>query len=342
MSIQNSILDFSLDELKEDFRKRKMPLFCADQILDWIYKKGVSDFNKMNNLSLDLRRQLEKDFCVSKINMKDRLRSSDGTKKFLFELEDGELIESVFIPTQSRNTVCLSSQVGCKFRCRFCASGLGGFKRDLSCAEIISQLLVIKDIHNQSRINNVVIMGMGEPLDNYEQVLKAVRVMNNESCLGIGARKITISTCGLIPEIEQLSEEGMQFELSVSLHAADNKTRDFLMPINKKYPLEKLINCVRGYIEETNRQVTFEYVLIQDVNSDKFHAEALIKLLKGMNCNLNIIPYNEISGIKLHRLPKSQVEFFVKVLTKAKIHVTLRRSRGHDINAACGELRLKG
>ena len=339
--MQNSILDFSLGELKGNLKKRKLPTFIAEQIFDWVYKKGISDFDKMTNLSQDLRQKLKKDFCISKAEMENRLRSFDGTKKYLFKLEDGELIESVFIPTQSRNTLCLSSQVGCKFGCRFCASGLLGFKRNLSCAEIISQLLVIKNIHPDSPINNIVFMGMGEPLDNYENVLKTIRIINDEKGLNIGARKITISTCGLIPEIKELAEEGMQFELSVSLHTADSKIRDSLMPVNKKYPLEELIESLKDYIDQTNRQVTFEYVLFKDINSSKAHAEALAKLLRGMKCKVNVIPYNEVNEIELYRPSKSQAEFFVKALTKAKVSVTLRRSRGHDINAACGELRLR-
>jgi 23S rRNA (adenine2503-C2)-methyltransferase len=247
----------------------------------------------------------------------------------------------VVIPAEGRVTGCISSQVGCKFGCNFCASGLKGFKRDLSVGEIVEEVLSLKDNAPEYLLTHLVFMGTGEPLDNYDNVLKAIRIINSKESFNIGARRITISTCGVTPQIKRLSGEGLQIELSVSLHAADDKTRSQLMPVNKKYPLGQLMTACREYIRITNRQVTFEYCLMEGVNSDLQSARNLSILLKGMNAKVNIIPANPIKELGVNPPKKLEILFFCDYLKKHGVNVTLRKARGQDIDAACGQLRLR-
>lgn len=334
------IKDLSLKELEAVFKGWRIPAFHTRQIFAWIYKKGATDFNQMTNLSLDLRKSLEENFYISGLKVIKALRSQDGTEKFLFGLKDENLIEAVSIPTQDRITACLSSQVGCKFSCTFCASGIRGFKRNLASGEILEELCHLKNNAKDRRITHVVFMGTGEPLDNYDNILKAIRILNAKYAFNIGSRRITISTNGLIPAIKKLADEKLQIELSISLHAGTDETRSRLMPINKLYPLKELISACKVYTHRTNRQITFEYVLIKGINSDLPSAQKLSTILKGLNCKVNLIICNPVEGLKIEPPNRLETALFNDYLVKSGIHVTLRKSRGQDIEAACGQLRL--
>jgi len=335
-----NIKELSLKELEELLVSWGEKRFHAAQIFSWIYQRGAQDFSQMSNLSLPLRKKLEERLQFSSLNLAANLKSSDGTEKFLFSLQDNNFIEAVSIPAQKRLTGCVSSQAGCKFACKFCASGVAGFRRNLSAAEIIDQALFLNN-HSDGKLTHLVFMGTGEPLDNYANVLKAIRIINSAQSLNIGARRITISTSGIIPAISQLEKEGLQIELSVSLHAADNRTRDSIMPINKKYPLKELIAACKNYIRATNRKVTFEYILIKGLNSDLQNAQNLGKILRGMNCKVNLIAANPVEELKIFPPEKKEIIAFKTLLLKSGINATLRKSRGEDIHAACGQLRLK-
>jgi 23S rRNA (adenine2503-C2)-methyltransferase len=334
------IKGLNLENLQEVLRDWKEDSFRARQILEWVYKKGVLDFTQMSNLPAGLRGRLKDSFYITSLKLKEKIRSVDFTEKLLFELNDGNLIETVIIPAKSRVSGCLSTQAGCKFACRFCASGLSGFKRDLSAAEIVEQVLYLKQ-GSAGKLTHLVFMGTGEPLDNYDNLMKAVRVINSPDGLNIGARRITISTVGIIPGIARLAKEGLQFELSVSLHASDDRTRSSLMPVNKKYPLKDLIATCRDYIQRTNRQLTFEYILIKGVNTKAEDALNLNKLLSGLNCKINLILANPVKEYAIEPPEKLGILLFKDALIKRGMKVTLRRSRGQDIQAACGQLRLK-
>ena len=333
-----AILDFTLKDLESYLKRHGFPGFAAQQIFSWIYKKAIYDFGRMTNLSRGLRSFLKQNFYILSLTLVNKQVSSDGTQKFLFALSDQQGIESVLIPTPRRLTACISTQAGCKFACRFCASGARGWIRNLTSGEIIEQVVYLKDNINR-RINNLVFMGIGEPLDNYDNVLKAVRILNSPYCLNIGARRMTISTCGLIPGLERLIKENLQIELSVSLHAGDNQTRTYLMPINKRYPLERLLSTCRSYFKKTKRQVTFEYVLIKGINSDLTQARRLTRLLTGLDAKVNVIPANPFRN-EFSVPNKLEILLFKDILLKAGIAATIRRPRGVDIQAACGQLRL--
>jgi 23S rRNA (adenine2503-C2)-methyltransferase len=335
-----NIKELTLEGLKEALVSWKEPAFRAGQIFSWIYQKGAADFAEMSNLSAPLRRRLGDNFCLSGLELASSRESLDGTKKFLFKLPDDKFIEAVNIPAEKRVTGCISSQAGCKFACAFCASGALGFKRNLSSSEILDQVLYLKNDSSRP-LTHIVFMGTGEPLDNYDNVLKAVRIMNSDWAFNIGARRITISTCGLVPAIARLAEEGLQIELSVSLHAADDKVRDVLMPVNKHYPIKELIDSCRKYINKTNRQVTFEYILVRGVNSDLPNARKLSKIIEGLNCKVNLIPVNLQKEAGLEPPARPDILAFRDTLEKSGVVVTLRRPRGRDIEAACGQLRLR-
>jgi len=335
------IKELSQDELKDQIKKMGWPAFHAEQIFSWIYARGSDDFSKMSDLPVTLRSALGKVFSLRSMDLVRKSDSSDGTRKFLLKLRDDNLIEAVAIPAEGRVTGCLSVQAGCRFGCKFCASGQKGHKRNLSAGEILEEVLYLKDNSPGGKLTHIVFMGVGEPLDNYDHVLKAVRIINSPRGLNIGARRITISTCGIIPGIVRLAKEGMQIELSVSLHAADDLARSRLLPINKKYPIAELIRVCREYIKQTNRQITFEYVLINGVNSSLQNAKKLIKILKGLNCKVNLIPANAVTELEIFPPGKKESDDFRNTLVKSGVRATLRRPRGEDIDAACGQLRLK-
>jgi 23S rRNA (adenine2503-C2)-methyltransferase len=335
-----NIIDLDLAQLESLVVSWDMPRFHSKQIFTWIYQRGVFDFDKMSDLPQALRQRL-KQYCVAGVvRLQQTQRSVDGTEKFLFSLTPEGLIEAVSIPAKGRVTGCISSQVGCKFACRFCASGTMGFERDLTAGEILEEVLYLKFKSGVRQLTHLVFMGTGEPLDNYDNVLKAIRIINAPHGMNIGARRITISTSGLIPQIERLSEEGLQIELSVSLHSADDKTRSLIMPVNKRYSLKDLIMACRAYRLKTGRQVTFEYVLINGINSSLADAKKLGTIIAGFDCKVNLIPLNA-SGISGYEPPKkSDVVRFKNTLAACGISVTVRTARGEDIDAACGQLRV--
>jgi 23S rRNA (adenine2503-C2)-methyltransferase len=335
------IKELDLKGLEKILGEWGFPKFHAQQIFFWIYKKNVLDFLEMTDLPLKLREKLKEIFYICGLNLVEKLTSQDGTEKFLFQLKDKNYIEAVAIPTEKRLTGCISVQVGCKFSCKFCASGLLGFKRNLTVLEILDEILLLKKNASKT-LSHLVFMGIGEPLDNYENVIKAIRIINSKDTFNIGARRITISTCGIIPAIKRLSDENLQVELSISLHSADDKTRSLLMPINKIYPLADLISTCKEYIQKTNRQITFEYILIKGINSDLPSAKKLTNILKGLRlCKVNLIPANPIKELNIEPPNKLEVLLFRDFLLKSGINVTLRRPRGRDIQASCGQLRLR-
>lgn len=338
---KSDIRDLSFEELTSYVKSIKEAPFRATQIFEWIYQKKIHNFDQMTNLSSVFKERLKKDYTFSKQTILQKDISSDGTTKVLFELNDKEKIETVLIPTATRATVCVSTQAGCKFACRFCASGIGGWKRNLSCAEILEQVLYMKGIAKKKPLSHIVFMGVGEPLDNYDNLLKAIRIINSAKGMNIGARRITISTCGIIPKIEKLAGEGMQIELAVSLHGSSDESRNVLMPVNKKYPIEDLIEVCRRYNKVTKRQITFEYILIKDVTCTDEIACELGRLLKGLLCKINLIPYNPIDEFNHEPPSRNKMFAFKNQLQKFGILATIRRPRGQDVSAACGQLRHK-
>ncbi|MBN2830703.1 MAG: 23S rRNA (adenine(2503)-C(2))-methyltransferase RlmN [Candidatus Omnitrophica bacterium] len=335
------IKEFDLKELEKELLSLGLKAFHARQVFSWLYKKGVLDFNYMSDIPKGLRKGLLDKFYTLGFKLLKSLKSEDETQKILLEVKDGSYIEAVTIPAKARVTGCISSQVGCKYRCTFCASGLLGFKRNLTTGEMIEEVIYLKDIASDNRITHLVFMGTGEPMDNYANVIKAIRIINSSAGLNIGARRITVSTCGIIPGIERLSSEGLQLELSVSLHAANDDLRSKLMPVNRKYPLKELIKACKEYSSKTRRQVTFEYILIKGINSSLNDARDLVNLLKDFKLfKINLIPSNYIPEFKFKPADKKDADSFKECLLRNRINVTMRRERGEDINAACGQLRL--
>ncbi len=340
------IKDFSLEELRVWLKNCGEQEFHASQIFSWIYKKQVQAFDQMSDLSQELRKKLKESFFIFGSTLKKQEISGDGTEKFLFSLKDVvkdvKFVETVVIPAEDRATVCLSCQAGCRFGCKFCASGLLGFSRNLSCGEIIEQALFIKNYLAKKALTHVVMMGTGEPLDNYDNVIKAVKIINSKEGINIGARRITISTCGLVPGIKRLAEEKMQFELSVSLHAGTDAVRSRIMPVNKIYPLKELVFACKEYICKTGRQITFEYVMIKNLNSSLQEAEGLVRMVKQLGLvKINLIPVNPVPEYRIEPPNKLEAILFKDALIKAGVNVTLRKARGQDILAACGQLRLR-
>jgi len=336
------IKELSLKELEDRLLAWNIPKFHARVIYNWIYQKGVYAFSRMSSLPAVLRKKLADEFSILGLYLADLQESTDGTTKFLFELTDNNLVEAVSIPSARRTTGCISSQVGCKFGCNFCASALKGFKRNLTRGEILDEVLYLKQSLKTGQLTHIVFMGTGEPLDNYDNVLSAIRLINSPQAFNIGARRITISTCGVIPGIKKLQDENLQIELSISLHAGDDLTRSQIMPVNKKYPLADLIKCCQEYIAKTNRQITFEYILIKDFNADTSSVEKLTQLLKGLKlAKVNLIPANPIAELNIFPPEQKQILLFKDRLFNSGINVTLRKERGQDIDAACGQLRLR-
>ena len=338
---KSPIRDLSSSELEEALSEAGSQPYRAGQIFRWLYKSAVKSFDGMTDIPEPVRKAFDSKFCIPSHTLIDLKRSlSDGTTKYLFKLHDGNTIETVLLPERERNTVCLSSQVGCKFACDFCASAPFGFMRNLSCSEILDEVIFIKNAVPGINITNLVFMGIGEPFDNYDNVMKAIRIFNDKDAFNIGARKMTISTCGVVPGMERLAKEGLQIELSVSLHSANDETRSKLLPVNKRYGLKCLMEACRKYIAATNRIITFEYILLKGVNSSKKDASDLVKILKGIKCKVNAISYNRIPG-KIYEEPTdSEIRIFMKVLKDGGVNATHRKPKGEDIDAGCGQLRI--
>lgn len=334
---KEDIKNFTLEEFKEELEKASGPSYRGEQIFSWIYKKGVEDFNAMKNLPKSFRDKLAGLYYIGGIKPLKRLKSVDGTEKVLFELSDGNLVETVVICSGKRKTACLSTQAGCKYACAFCASGINGFKRNLSASEILSQILYLE--HNlKHHITNFVFMGMGEPLDNYENLSRAIKIMNSPKAMAIAARRITVSTSGVIPGIEKFKGLGLQVNLSISLHAADSLLRDKLMPVNKKYPLVRLLKACQDYLSNDGRMLTLEYIVLKDINDSQKDMGALAGIAKMLKAKVNLIPYSEIAGLGFKAPLKKDMEIFRDGLLEKGINVTVRESKGRDIMAACGQL----
>jgi len=366
------------EELQARFEAWGQPKYRVSQLLDWVYRRGATDWNSMTNLPRGLREELRKHYSLQPLELIRLQGSRDTTRKFLWRLEDHALVESVLIPaspalfgeTSDRNTLCVSTQVGCAYGCKFCASGLDGWRRNLRVEEMVGQVLAVERWHMaQNRhteesdagpevkaapptggvtrppegrlISNLVIMGMGEPLANYDNLLHALRILNASWGGGIGARKITVSTSGLAPQIRKLADEPLQFRLAVSLHGATDEVRNRIMPINRKYPLRELVAACGYYQKRKARMITFEYILIAGVNDGLDQVKPLAALARRLNAKVNLIPYNAVEGLEWTRPAESQQEAFLAALERLKIAATLRREKGHDIDAACGQLRLK-
>ena len=334
---KRNVYDFTLEELQEDIAGINEPQYRARQLFSWLYKKGAGSFNEMSNLPEGFKDKLNQNYCMAGLELSERLKSKDRTEKFLFKLRDGNYIETVLVRAKSRTTVCLSTQVGCRFACLFCASGLKGFIRDLAPSEIVGQILFLR--HNlKHKITNYVFMGMGEPMDNYENTAKAVLIMNDPEGLDIGARRITISTCGIVPGIEKLKDLGLQVNLSLSLHAANNKLRDKLMPVNKRYPIEEVVKACEDFASWSGRVITLEYVLIRGINDFPENADELSAIARRLNAKVNLIPYSKNVRYKQEPPQKEDAKIFLERLVRNRIRATLRESKGEDIAAACGQL----
>ncbi|NUU97381.1 23S rRNA (adenine(2503)-C(2))-methyltransferase RlmN [Marinitoga sp. 1138] len=338
--VKKNILDYSYEELIEEFKKINLQKFRVDQVLDWIFKKHVFDFYEMTNLSKEMRKQLDDYFYIYIPEPVDIQRSKkDKTTKFLWKLEDGRTIESVLLFYPNRVSACISSQVGCALKCKFCSTGASGFERDLSTGEIIAQVLAIEKLENVN-INNIVLMGMGEPLLNYDNVIKAIRNWNNKKMKNLGARHITISTAGIADKIEELADFELDIRLSISLHAVSNYQRDQIMPINSKYPIEQVLQAAKVYQEKTKNRVTIEYIAIKGFNDTEEDAIKLAEILKGLKVMVNIIPINP-NPAGFERPSKKFLTNFVKKLKENGIEATLRIEKGTDIDAACGQLKMR-
>lgn len=332
-----SIFDLKLDDLTLYLESHGYSKFVSKQIYDWIYKKRVFDFDKMSNLKLDLRELLKKDFDINMLTLK-RKQTSDLTNKYLFELADGNLIESVLMRHDYGISVCVSSQIGCNMGCSFCESGRLKKVRDLLPGEIVRQILMIEEDIGM-RISSVVVMGIGEPFDNYDNIMDFIRIINSPFGIAIGARHITVSTSGLVPKIMKYANEDLQTNLAISLHAPNDELRNKIMKVNKAYNISELINAIKYYIEKTNRRVTIEYVMLNMVNDSEDNAMELANLLRGMNVYVNLIPYNETSHIEYKKSSNDRVMKFYDTLKRSGINVTVRREFGGNIDAACGQLR---
>lgn len=335
---KKDIKNFTLNEFQEEVKNLGEKKYRATQLFDLLYNKGIEYFRDMLSLPASFRDSLQENYYISKIDLAKLAKSKDQTEKYLFKLEDGNLIESVLIFSGKRVTECISSQIGCKYNCLFCESGKKGFIRSLTVGEILNQVLFVKK-KMKSNPNNIVFMGIGEPLDNYDNIVKAICILNSKDAFDIGARKITISTCGIIPAIKRLQERNWQIELSVSLHAPENKLRTYLMPVNNLYPLPDLIEACKNYAEKTKRQITFEYILIKGVNDSLIYADKLAKLIGGFNFKINLITFNPASDSLLQAPDIHQVKSFKNKLVARGIPTTIRISKGDDISAACGQLK---
>jgi 23S rRNA (adenine2503-C2)-methyltransferase len=370
------IKSLTKEELEAQFKAWSEPAYRVSQLLDWLYVRRATTWDAMTNLSKSLREKLRENFSLQTLELTTKQGSQDTTQKFLWKLADGSFIESVLIPANpalygeasDRHTLCISTQVGCAYGCRFCASGLDGWKRNLGVHEIVEQILATERWNESSSssfsssssnseepitrtrttmrtiekiVNNIVVMGMGEPLANYDNLLKALKILNAPWGGGIGARKITISTSGLAPQIRKLAVEPLQFRLAISLHGATDEVRNRIMPVNKKYPLSELTAACEDYQKLKGRMITLEYILIAGINDALDQVRPLAALAKSLFAKVNLIPYNKVEGLPWHRPSEEVCEGFLAALEKQDVTATLRREKGGDIDAACGQLRLK-
>lgn len=334
-----SIYDLTKEELEEFFLNHNEKKFKATQLFKWIYEKRVENYDEITDIKKETLELLKKELPIKRVKLIKVERDKD-VNKYLFELEDKEHIEAVLMMHDYGNSICVSSQVGCNMGCKFCESGRRKKVRNLHCGEIVSQVLEVeKDI--KTRISHVVMMGIGEPFDNYDEIIKFIKVINDSMGLAIGSRHITVSTSGIIPKIKEFSNLDLQINLAISLHAPNDSLRSSIMPINKAYPLKDLMKEIKNYLEKTNRRVTFEYVMLKNINDTEECAKELAKLIKGINCYVNLIPYNETENIEYERSNMFQIMKFYDILKKENVNVTIRKEFGSQISAACGQLRSK-
>ena len=344
----SSLLGYPLSELEDLYAEMGEKPYRAKQTLEWVYKQRIEDIAEMKNLPATLREHLSASFHLNDLKHVETKGSADTTRKFLFRLHDGRYVETVFIPASvglkgkqsSRKTICVSSQVGCAYGCKFCASGLAGFTRNLTAAEIIGQMLMVEKITGES-INNIVFMGMGEPLANLSNLTKALEIITAHWGFNIGARSVTVSTSGLAPQIRKLAEFPAPIRLAISLHGATDDVRDLIMPINKKYPIKELFDALHHWRTHKKQKISLEYILIEGVNDHLDQAAILAKRAKGLNAKVNLIPYNTVEGLDWKRPSESHCIAFRDIVAATGINTTLRLEKGGDINAACGQLRLK-
>lgn len=338
----NNIYNYTKQQLEKELENIGEKKFRATQIFEWIYKKNVKSFEEMSNINKNSIQKLNEKFLISNLIIEKEQISSDGTRKYLFKLDDGNFVETVLMTHEYGLSVCVSTQVGCNMGCAFCASGLNKKQRNLEVSEMVLQIKMINDILSEEnkRVSHVVVMGIGEPFDNYDNLISFLRIVNDPKGLEIGSRHITVSTCGIVPKIIEYSDFELQVNLAISLHFADDEKRSKYMQINKAYNLEQLMESIKYYYKKTNRRITFEYILLKDINDSIDDAKKLISLIKGINCYINLIPMNST----INEFTRSTVEktnAFYKYLISHNINVTLRKEQGHDIDAACGQLRIK-
>ena len=334
-----NIYDLTYEEMEEYFLNIGSKKFHAMQLFTWLYEKRVESYSEVTNIKKELLDNISSDYSIDRLKIVSVEEDVD-VSKYLFELYDGEHIEAVLMRHDYGNSVCISSQVGCNMGCKFCESGRRKKVRNLETYEMVLQILMIEKLLGE-RVSHVVVMGIGEPFDNYDNLCRFLKIINHPKGMAIGARHITVSTCGVVPKVLEFSEFPLQINLAVSLHAPNNEIRDKIMPINKAYPLEKLIPALKTYLERTNRRITFEYILLKDINDSTKCAEELSKLVKGINCYINLIPYNETENIGFKRTNTIQIMRFYDILKKNNVNVTIRREFGGKISAACGQLRSK-
>lgn len=338
-----NIYDYTQNQLIEEMAQIGEKKFRATQVFEWLYRKHVTSFSDMSNLSLELREKLKENYEIEVLALAEKQIAKDGTTKYLFALKDGGLIETVLMRMEYGHSVCVTSQLGCNMGCAFCASGLLKKQRDLSAAEMVGQVMFVNQelLQEGQRVSHVVVMGTGEPFDNYDNVDRFVHILNEPKGLAIGARHMTISTCGLIPKIDIYSDNGLQTNLAISLHAPNDEIRNQLMPINRVYGMDDLRKSIKRYIEKTNRRVTFEYILLDGVNDSLVHARQLAHYVHGLNCYINLIPYNPVNENGFKKSTEEHVKAFHQELLRLKVNATLRKEHGGDIDAACGQLRAK-
>lgn len=337
-----SLYDFTYEQMRDLTESFGWKKFRGHQIFQWLYRERVTDFDAMTNLSKDTREILKAHYSIDPLRLVRKQVSHDGTTKFLFATEDGSLLESVMMVFDYGKSVCVSSQVGCNMGCAFCASGLTKKKRDLTSGEMVAQVLKIQRELDKTndRLSHIVVMGTGEPFDNYENLMTFLETVNHDRGLGIGSRHITVSTCGIVPRIYDFSKAHTQYNLAISLHAPNQALRQELMPVSKAYPLDELMEAIRFYGQENNRRLTFEYILLKGVNDQPEHARQLAKLLKGLNAYVNLIPYNSVDEKQFKSVKHDEAMVFYDLLMKNHVRATIRKEHGQDIDAACGQLRI--
>ncbi len=339
----NNIYNYNFEQLGSELQNHGCQKFRSKQVWEWLYQKNVTDFSSMKNIDKKTLNVLSEFFILKELEVVKHNKDVDGTQKALLRLSDGELIETVFMKQSHGNSVCVTTQVGCRIGCSFCASQIAGFTRNLTSGEIVQQIMFWQNLlkEQEQRVSHVVVMGIGEPFDNYDNVIEFINIINDENGLKIGARHITVSTSGIIPGIEKLADYPKQVNLAISLHAPNNEIRSSIMKINKKYTIEEIIHATKLYIRKTNRRVSFEYIMISGVNDSLENAEELVNLLRGLNCHVNLIPFNTVDELELKQSSAITIDEFYDVLNDNHIQVSIRRPKGANIDGACGQLRHK-